>query len=108
VDLRATVDHVQRRPGMWFGRSDPTYDECAAFLLGWDRATNGVALDGFREWLLSRAGQRSSNLAWAGLVPVVVLGDDRTRDLGPEEHARLVEGFWSLVEEFLDERDGAT
>ena len=44
------------------------FDSLAAFISGFDLATGGSALQGFREWLLVKVGGYAANLAWTELV----------------------------------------
>ncbi|MEU7947361.1 hypothetical protein AB0C50_22010 [Micromonospora taraxaci] len=46
---------------------DGSFNSVAAFVLGFDAATNGGLLSGFREWLIVRIND-GNNLAWPALA----------------------------------------
>ena len=70
------------------------FDSLSGFLQGYDTATQGELLNGFREWLVVRANG-GNNLAWCGLVELI------GRSNGKDNLTNLLE----LLPEFWRDRD---
>ena len=88
---------------------DGSYHPTVTFLDGYDLGRSGAVLRGFHEWLVARKGERSS-LGWPALVleeafPGAEIRHWRSLHKGQEPHA--VDVLFSLVLEFLQERDEA-
>ncbi|HEY0479574.1 MAG TPA: hypothetical protein VGD37_18770 [Kofleriaceae bacterium] len=96
MTLPVPLAALRDRPGMMLHPAG--FDHVIAFLTGYDAATSGGFLAGFREWLVMRAG-RGTNLAWQGLARELV-GDPATR--GDEAAVR---DLFAVLEEFLAARD---
>src|SRR5439155_10334091 len=65
MGLPQQIDHFIKRPTMYVPSLD--FDAVAGFFQGFDVATYGGLLTGFREWLIVRLGY-ANNLAWTQLV----------------------------------------
>jgi hypothetical protein len=99
---------VAKRPGMFIGRV--TYGRMAQFLNGYDlgaQRAGGPGLSGFGDWLLARLG-RSSTLVWTSIVLQLAFPDqDSYSDaLAPEQDEHALNVLFTLLDEFLTERDG--
>ena len=95
--LPPDLENLKHRPAMMGVRN---FREAAAFLVGFDSATMGGLLAGFREWLVVRANG-GNNLAFVGLVEMLMaksppVGDDRDR--------AEIEYLMATLDEFLTER----
>jgi len=64
MDPRSRIADVLRRPGAYGLR---TFEQAAAFMTGFDAATEWEMLRGFQEWLAREVGE-GENLAWPVLV----------------------------------------
>jgi hypothetical protein len=79
------------------------YDAAAAFVSGWDFASDLGLLTGFREWLIVRLGT-GNNLHWSALVLHVAFPKDAdaqaaaTRSAKAQRHA--VDTLFKLIDEF--------
>lgn len=60
MDSRSRIADVLRRPGAYGLR---TFEQAAAFMTGFDAATEWEMLKGFQEWLALEVGE-GENLAW--------------------------------------------
>ena len=83
---------------------DETYSSASAYVLGYDAATQGGLLNGFREWLLVRLGDPAlTNLGWTALVLYEAFPDS---DAPHNElrttigEARAFESLFRLIQEF--------
>jgi hypothetical protein len=65
MNSRSYFQAVRKRPIMY--GVDGSFNSVAAFVLGFDAATNGGLLSGFREWLIVRIDD-GNNLAWPALA----------------------------------------
>ncbi|NJL73004.1 MAG: hypothetical protein HC888_16375 [Candidatus Competibacteraceae bacterium] len=94
---------MRQRRLMFFPDHDDCYAQVVAGIVGFDYATQGGALMGFREWLVMRSGALS-NLAWFAIVESIA--SERGVTL-PEKKVVLL---LDLVDEYLGEREkkGAT
>jgi hypothetical protein len=72
----------------------PTFETVTALIQGYDLATSGGLLVGFREWLEMEAGEVSS-LAWSALA-LSVVRKGREHDATKE-----IEGVFELLERYL-------
>ena len=94
--------HAVRQRPVLYG-IDGTYAAAVAFLLGFDAATNGGLLSGFREWLIVRIDD-GNNLSWPALVSRVLV--DRCSHGGEEGMCAACggqagAGLFDLLDEFL-------
>jgi len=99
-----TVKQVCERPEMFVGGG--SYLEVAALLTGYDLATSGGALSGFREWLTVRL-DGGSNLAWPRLVLDAAFPNRESIDptmLTAGEDRSALDMLCDLVLEFREER----
>lgn len=105
INFEDLVDHITRRPSMWTHPGN--YGAVCAYLTGYDHATNGGALIGFREWLVVKFGE-GDNLPWSSLVLFLVLphGTDHSAvyagDL--ELNERALTGLGRLLKEYFELR----
>jgi hypothetical protein len=100
-DLRRALS----RPGVHIPAVE--FDMIVAFIQGFDLASNGGALAGFREWLIVKLGV-GNNLAWSGLVLRSAFPDsDAPRKCLLQENGHkqaiaqlieLLDSFWQLTE----------
>lgn len=79
---------------------DGSYEGVVAFILGFDAATSGAALLGFREWLIVRAGD-GNNLAWTALVSRIVEAETSEGSATGVQSDHLLQ----VLDEFLEERE---
>lgn len=105
MNSRSFFQAVRRRPALY--GIDSTYGATAAFVLGFDAATTGGLLSGFREWLIVRIND-GNNLAWPALV-TRLLADECSHDGEREMCGRCSEGgggrLFDLLDEFLSEKE---
>lgn len=85
---------------------DPAYASVAALVQGYDLATEGGVLTGFREWLIPRV-DGGNELSWESLVlrlafPEVVDPHRALADEGANTHA--IDLLFKLIADFDDER----
>lgn len=84
--------------------SNPAYATISALMAGYDLATSGGALAGFREWLIPRVGGRN-NLGWPELALFVVFPEavdpEEVLSSRPDGDSRAREGLLALMELFL-------
>lgn len=106
---REFLNLVRLRPGMYVGR--PGFLALALYLEGymghaWRRGDS--TFDGWCGWLAGRLGH-SHNLDWPVLVVRIALpgSSGGPWDLAAEDDARAVEAMFSLLDEFLAEREQA-
>lgn len=78
-----------------------TFDTAAALIDGYDLATEGGLLVGFREWLVLRVGCRT-NSAWWELARQCL-----HERLPPVSEKEAVRGLFELLDEFLYTRSAA-
>ncbi|MEU9186122.1 hypothetical protein AB0D14_16545 [Streptomyces sp. NPDC048484] len=101
------VEQIRDRPGLY--GLNGTYHPTVMLLLGFDLARDGDLLRGFREWLVVCKGECSS-LMWYAFVFQEALPGVSLRNWGrlePEQDLHAVDVLFSLVLEFLQERDDA-
>ena len=106
-----TVDHLDlfrqvcERPGMYL--SNPSYESVSAFILGFDLASEGGVLHGFREWLVVR-NDGGNSLAWHDLVLYAAFPQDpapRERASASSDAAKhAIRTLLELVREFSADR----
>jgi len=108
--FRTIFENVRARTGMYI--QDATYRAAAAFVLGYDIASEGGVLVGFREWLIPQVSG-GNNLAWSALVLHVAfpeaLDPDAIVASSPETERHAIDVLFRLIGEFDDvrkERDG--
>ncbi len=86
---------------------DATYGAVAAFVLGYDIASEGGVLVGFREWLIPRVGV-GNNLGWSALVLRLAFPEavDPSATVGAssEMQRHAIDVLFRLVAEFDDLR----
>lgn len=103
----ATVKQVCERPEMFVTKG--SYLEIAALLTGYDLATNGGSMIGFREWLTVRMN-RGGNMAWPQQVLDATFPDSPNIDpalltnAGNRSALRVLQ---ELLVEFYEERKRA-
>jgi hypothetical protein len=85
----------------------PTYGALSALVLGYDLASAGGVLCGFREWLIPRLGS-GSNLAWPALVLRITFPEESNPEEAlrsdAEKDKRAIDGMFRLIDEFLATR----
>lgn len=111
MNSRSYFQAVRKRPILY--GVDGSFDSIVAFVLGFDAATNGELLSGFREWLIVRVDD-GNNLAWPALVGRLLAVDCSHGDpggmctvCGEQGGSKLL----GVLDEFLstkEERNGTT
>lgn len=101
MPLPHVLENVGKRPGMYLRRVQ--FDAAIAFVQGFDAATNGGLLVGFKEWLVLRT-KDGHNLSWPELVSML---DKPARVGTPSEAAEeaRVTFLFSTLNEFVAERE---
>ncbi|MCY1018558.1 hypothetical protein [Pyxidicoccus sp. MSG2] len=95
-------ERLRKSPGLFLPSVD--YDVAVAFLLGFDAATEGGCLMGFREWLVPQLGG-GNNLHWAGLVLNLMKRETEVqRSEGNHSEKERVEFLLSTLDMFHQER----
>lgn len=102
------LDHIQKLrkwPGA-FGIGD-LVESSVAYLLGYDAATDGAFLAGFREWLVLRLDD-GANLGWPALLARLCAAPEHValvlaHQPVPDEQA-VRSAMFDLVEQFLRSR----
>ncbi len=103
--LPHALQEVIKRPGIYLYPVE--FDVAAAFIQGFDVASSGGTLVGFREWLVVRLGY-GNNLAWSESALRLAFPDaefPRQCLLQSGEQKRAVELLFGLLEEFWQERE---
>jgi hypothetical protein len=93
---RELFRNLRTRTGMFV--SSQTYDAVAAFVMGFEAATEGGALHGFQPWLALKRGG-GFNLHWTGYVLLEAFPDGR-EPTTPAEHRRAIDTLFDLIDEF--------
>jgi hypothetical protein len=105
MSLPDVLEHMKKRPGMYVAKVD--FDSVAAFIAGFNLATNGGLLVGFREWLIVKLGY-GNNLVWDALVLKLTFPEAESASnqlLQAEQQKRAVESLFQLLEAFLQEKN---
>ncbi|GAB3876913.1 hypothetical protein ACFQ1S_06155 [Kibdelosporangium lantanae] len=107
VGEREFFELVRLRPGMYVER--PGFLTLAVYVEGYmgHAGRHGDSVfAGWRGWLADRLGH-SHNLAWPLLVVRIAFPGSvgGPWDLAPEDDAKAVETMFSLLDEFLTERE---
>ncbi|MBU2663829.1 hypothetical protein KOI35_09945 [Actinoplanes bogorensis] len=98
MDLTELCFHLRRRRRMYV--PDDRYATAVAFVLGFDAASDGVALAGFQEYVGDRTTHRSSPVHWPFLILESKLPGTAIADVPPESEAELTTLMLDLLEEF--------
>lgn len=97
-----------KRTGMYIGR--PSLAGVTAFMVGYDQAAHryaGPGLRGWREWLMAHHPV-SGNLVWEAQIRQIALpGWEGGGNLTPEQETQVLTVLFTLLDTFLEERDGA-
>lgn len=96
---------LRARPGMQL--PSPTFGAVVAFVIGYDAASAGSFLEGFREWLIVKL-EGGSNLWWPALVVELMssaTGDQLSRPSWEEEDDKATDFLFETIEEFLAYRE---
>jgi len=106
---RQLIATIAQRPGMFIGRV--TYERMAQFLSGYDlgaECAGGRGLGGLRDWLLGRLGH-SSPLVWSSIMLQIAFPeqDPWSEPLTPEQDQHALSVLFTLLDEFLAERDNS-
>ncbi|GAB2923073.1 hypothetical protein GCM10027280_07700 [Micromonospora polyrhachis] len=102
MNYRELLRNVRKRPGLYFGRGQLSYDRLVTFLQGLDIGAQGLVLDGFREFLVLKLDD-GDNLTWWGLVERLVLDGNVGRPLNAADDQTASAGLFDLLDEFLAE-----
>jgi len=78
--------------------SPESYEAVAAYVMGFEAATEHGALNGFQPWLALKHGS-GFNLHWAGLVLLEAFADGRSPTT-PSEHRHAIDTLFDLIDEF--------
>ncbi|WP_106401422.1 hypothetical protein [Actinocorallia populi] len=93
-------EHFKKRPRMFVSRV--SFGSVTGFLAGYDTASDGVLLDGFREWLAVKLGS-GWNLVWWALVEILAFPDGRPAEpWSHEDDQHAVDELISLMDEFFE------
>ena len=104
MPLPDEIRRIQSCPGMYF--SPITFDAAASLLYGFDMASHGGLLTGFKEWLVVRA-DHGDNFTWSALAQRLILAASTTScaDLHHQDNQQFaVDSLFNLLSEFWDER----
>ena len=93
MKLPYPIDEIRRHPGMYF--REPSFDVVSAFVEGYDAATIGGFLIGFREWLIVKLND-GNNLSWSQLALRLLQAKN-----GHQDPSSQAIGLLDLLEEFL-------
>ena len=104
MPLPHVLEMVRRCPGMYLRRVD--FDVAVAFVHGFNVATNGGLLVGFREWLIVRLNG-GNNLDWSQLL-LRIDPSERVGDPSASTEEARVAFLFSTLDEFLAERERPT
>ena len=102
------LQHALSRPSMFVPAVE--FDVLAAFILGFDAASNGGAVVGLREWLVVQVGG-CDNLAWTELVLRLAFPDaesPRQKLLDQANQQQAVERLVALLNAFWEKRGSHT
>jgi hypothetical protein len=105
MPLPPKINDFMEVPGMFVGRVD--FDTVWSFLVGYDVASGGEFLAGFREWMVLKL-RSCDNFAWPGLVLHLwarETGKDFALPRTKNQHERTVQATFDLLRAFYDERD---
>lgn len=92
------VTALRHRREMYLPAGDDPYGLVVAALIGFDQATHGGALVGFREWLVVKFNGLSS-FSWDSIV-TTILSTRKTLDSNERINFLL-----DMIEEYVDERN---
>jgi len=104
MPLPHVLERVRKCPGMYLRCVQ--FDVAVAFVDGFDLATNGGLLVGFREWLIVRLNA-GDNLAWSELI-LTIDQSERAGDPSTATEEARVAFLFSTLDEFLTERERPT
>lgn len=102
VEFLPLIQHLCKRPGMYV--VPPQMGTVIAFIDGFNVASNGEPLAGFREWLVVRANG-GNNLAWGGIVQCMLRPNMRVDEFCQSNDEQLFQSLANLLTEFTDERN---
>ena len=98
------LSDLQSRPGMFLRKV--TYDSVASCIHGFDLGTGFEFLNGFKEWLRSRA-THGHNMGWPVLVLYLAFPESKTpwRNLeAPESDQHAIATLFQCLRDFCSER----
>jgi hypothetical protein len=75
MPLPTHIENVKKYPKMYLSKME--FNVAAGFLQGYDLATEGGLLIGFREWLILQVGY-GNNLSWPELVLTLIFPEVRS------------------------------
>ena len=104
MSLPEVLEHVRRSPRIFVNRLD--FDTVAALVKGFDLATDGGLLCGFREWLIVRVGDGDS-ISWDGLVRLLAFSDSADVIVEQDDelrHKQAIDVMFDLISEFRSVR----
>lgn len=105
MSLPPTLENVRNAPGMFFRANE--YDVAVAFIDGFNLASDGGLLYGFREWLIVRLND-GNNFAWHELVLRILFRDSRNpkNELNEsDDHRWAIDEMFRLIQEFRHDRE---
>jgi hypothetical protein len=105
MSLPNPLEQVAKHPGMYLPRVE--FDVAAGLIQGFDLASSGGLLTGFREWLVVRVGY-GNNLAWTELaLRAIFAKEESPRQILPKNgiQQNAVEGLFKLLGTFWHERN---
>ena len=107
MSLPPLLESVRKHPGMYLSRVE--FDLAVAFLDGFDLASNGGLLAGFKEWLVVKL-DFAHDLTWPGLVLLLTfpqMDSPGSQLLQGDNQKRAVESLFGLLEAFWQEREAS-
>src|SRR5438309_712191 len=105
MGLPYVLEKLRDRPGMFIPKVD--FDVVAAFITGFNQATRGGLLAGFREWLVVRCGD-GNNLPWPALVLRLTFPDAESPDrclLQGGNQKFAVDRLFDLLQAYFQEKE---
>ena len=105
MNHREVIRSIRQRPRLY--GIDDQYSTAVAFIIGYDTATAGLLLSGFKEWLIVRLDY-GNNLTWPSLAKLYIAANEAaSTDSAVEDVELSLDHLFSLLDEFLEERDRA-
>lgn len=98
MEPRDRIADVLRRPGAYGLR---TFEQAAAFVMGFDAALDWEFLQGFQEWLAREVGE-GENIAWPALVPRLASARSVTGSAGCEGVDLNMATLFNSMKKFLE------
>jgi hypothetical protein len=102
IEFAPLIQHLCKRPGMYVIPAQ--MGTVIAFIDGFNVASGGEPLSGFREWLVVRA-DCGSNLVWNGVARYILRPEMKLDEFMQSNEKQLIQDLGNLLMEFIDERN---